>query len=355
VESARRVDERDHRKVEPARQEDQPDRLAIAFRLGHSEIVAKARSGVVAFLMADQNHPPAAYSREPADNSRILGIGPVAAPDNEVGIIEVILFLKVAVPDDGLKTGLLQQRSDVLLTDGAQRKEVNIAILISVPEFYQVLVGFVSRYVHRLANVVELVLAPVSLILDEVIIPVVYNSDAAGPQQFVEAITLRTTRLRDVNGVVWHVPNGQINRIGNFSQEWSRALLDISVAYDTNIEHASEVIKRVADGMWHDPRWGPVVLDEPEVWGVEDLGPNEILIRLVVKTAPTRQFEVSRELRQRLKAAFDAEGIVIPFPQRTVWMHHVEGPEPSGNGAPAKEATDGDRRERQRRGDRRSS
>lgn len=171
----------------------------------------------------------------------------------------------------------------------------------------------------------------------------------------VEAITLRITRLRDVQGVVWHVPNGQINRIGNFSQQWSRALLDISVAYDTNIEHASEVIKRVADGMWRDRRWGPLVLDEPEVWGVESFGPSEILIRLVVKTAPTRQFEVSRELRRRLKDGFDAEGIVIPFPQRTVWMHQIEGAEPSGDGGPPAHEPGGGRREPERPAPRRSS
>lgn len=132
----------------------------------------------------------------------------------------------------------------------------------------------------------------------------------------VEAVSLRTTRLRSVDGTVWHVPNGDIRRVGNKSQHWSRALLDIDVAYDTDIEHAKAVIQRVADALWHER---DDILEEPEVWGVESLGPHSVVIRLVVKTRPSDQYDVSRELRQRLKEAFDAEGIEIPFQQQTVW------------------------------------
>jgi small conductance mechanosensitive channel len=132
----------------------------------------------------------------------------------------------------------------------------------------------------------------------------------------VEAVSLRTTRLRSVDGTVWHVPNGDIRRVGNKSQHWSRALLDIEVAYDTDIEHASAVIKRVADGLWHERE---DILEEPQVWGVERLGINSVVIRLVVKTRPADQYDVSRKLRQRLKEAFDAERIEIPFAQQVVW------------------------------------
>ncbi|HUR86665.1 MAG TPA: mechanosensitive ion channel family protein [Solirubrobacteraceae bacterium] len=132
----------------------------------------------------------------------------------------------------------------------------------------------------------------------------------------VEAVSLRTTRLRSVDGTVWHVPNGDIRRVGNKSQHWSRALLDIDVAYDTDIDQAKAVIKRVADELWHER---DDILEEPEVWGVESLGPHSVVIRLVVKTRPSDQYDVSRELRQRLKEAFDAEGIEIPFQQQTVW------------------------------------
>jgi small-conductance mechanosensitive channel len=134
----------------------------------------------------------------------------------------------------------------------------------------------------------------------------------------VEAVSLRTTRLRSVDGTVWHVPNGDIRRVGNKSQHWSRALLDIDISYDTDIDHAKAVIKRVADGLW---RERDDILEEPEVWGVESLGPHSVIIRLVVKTQPSDQYTISRELRQRLKEAFEAEGIEIPYQQDTAWSH----------------------------------
>ncbi len=145
----------------------------------------------------------------------------------------------------------------------------------------------------------------------------------------VEAVSLRTTRLRSVDGTVWHVPNGEIRRVGNKSQHWSRALLDVEVTYDTDIERATEVIKAVADEVWKER---DDVLEEPEVWGVENLGASGVLIRLVVKTRPSEQWAVSRVLRQRIKVAFDAAGIEIPFPQQTVWNRTVPGdapPEPT--------------------------
>jgi len=132
----------------------------------------------------------------------------------------------------------------------------------------------------------------------------------------VEAVSLRTTRLRSVDGTVWHIPNGDIRRVGNKSQHWSRALLDVDVSYDTDIDHAKAVIKQVADKLWHER---DDVLEEPEVWGVESLGPHSVVIRLVVKTRPSDQYDVSRQLRERLKEAFDSEGIEIPFQQQTVW------------------------------------
>lgn len=141
----------------------------------------------------------------------------------------------------------------------------------------------------------------------------------------VEAVTLRTTRLRDVNGTVWHIPNGIIQRVGNMSQQWARALLDVDVAYGTDIDEAQAVIKQVADDLWRDPVWRGKVLEEPEVWGIENLGPDAISIRLVVKTSPAAQFPVMRELRRRLADTFTAEGIEIPFPQRSVWVRREPG------------------------------
>lgn len=136
----------------------------------------------------------------------------------------------------------------------------------------------------------------------------------------VEGISLRTTRIRGLDGTLWYVPNGEIRRLGNMSQEWARALLDVSVAYGTDIDHAIAVIDDVATGMAEEDGFADTFLAEPEVWGVEDLGSSGIAIRLVIQTTPGDQWSVSRELRRRLKHAFDDEGIEIPFPQTTVWV-----------------------------------
>ncbi|MGH9189878.1 MAG: mechanosensitive ion channel family protein [Acidimicrobiales bacterium] len=143
--------------------------------------------------------------------------------------------------------------------------------------------------------------------------------DAGPATGKVEGVSLRTTRLRDVEGNVWHIPNGQIERVANKSQEWSRALLDIPLSYDVDTVLAAKVIKGAADSMWRDPAWAPVILAEPEVWGVEELGPDGILIRLVVKTSPLSQWTVARELRAAVKAGLEAECIEISSPQRVVW------------------------------------
>ena len=149
--------------------------------------------------------------------------------------------------------------------------------------------------------------------------------DAGEASGTVEAVSLRTTRLRDVNGTVWHIPNGNILRIGNMSQQWARALLDVSLATDTDVDHAQDVIKRVADSVWNDSDWHGEILEEPEVWGVERLGPDAIVIRLVVKTKPAEQFTVMRELRRRLLEAFAAEGVELPDPGRVVWVEREAG------------------------------
>ncbi|MCP4307690.1 MAG: mechanosensitive ion channel family protein [bacterium] len=136
----------------------------------------------------------------------------------------------------------------------------------------------------------------------------------------VEAISLRTTQIRDVNGTLWYFPNGEIHRVANRSQQWARAVLDIEVAYDTDVDNATRVIKEVADSVWHDHLEKATIIEEPEIWGVERFGESAIAIRLVVKTEPGEQFTTARTIRGRLIGAFDVEGIEIPFPQRVVWM-----------------------------------
>jgi small conductance mechanosensitive channel len=136
----------------------------------------------------------------------------------------------------------------------------------------------------------------------------------------VEAVGLRVTRIRDVSGTVWYVRNGEILRVGNMSQGWARAVLDIGVAYGEDVGRVQDLLRDVAHRMTEDPEWGALVMEEPEVWGVEALSADSVVVRLVVKTVPLEQWKVARELRRRIKARFDREGVEIPFPQRAVWM-----------------------------------
>jgi moderate conductance mechanosensitive channel len=145
--------------------------------------------------------------------------------------------------------------------------------------------------------------------------------EAAG---VVEGVTLRSTRIRDVEGTLWHVPNGEIRRVGNMSQQWARVLLDISVSYGTDVDHAIEIIQAVAVAMFEEPAYQDLFIDAPEVWGVQSLGADGVDIRLVIKVKPAEQWALGRELRRRIKAAFDAAEVEIPFPQRTVWLRTEE-------------------------------
>jgi small conductance mechanosensitive channel len=143
-----------------------------------------------------------------------------------------------------------------------------------------------------------------------------------------------------VEGTLWHVPNGEIRRVANKSQEWARTVLDIEVAYDTNIPRAMEVIKRVADGVWEEAPDQATILEEPELWGIEAFGHSAIAIRLAMKVEPSEQWATARLIRARLKEAFDAEGIQIPFPQHTVWLHQVAvRPTPGGAGTASSQST----------------
>ena len=134
-----------------------------------------------------------------------------------------------------------------------------------------------------------------------------------GAKGTVERVTLRATHLRDVEGTVWHVPNGQITKVANKSQEWARALIDIVVPYSADIAAVSEVMLGVATTMAADVAWSRLITDVPEVWGIQEFSAAGVEVRLVIKTLPAAQFGVLRELRTRLKDAFDTAGITFAY------------------------------------------
>ena len=139
----------------------------------------------------------------------------------------------------------------------------------------------------------------------------------------VEAVGLRVTRLRDVEGTVWYVRNGEIIRVGNQSQNWARTVLDIPVALDQDLVKVQSVLEDVARDLWDDEEFKHQIIEEPEVWGVQDLTPNWITIRVTLKTAPLEQWAVAREMRQRIKYRFEHEGIAFAPPTGQMWGRPV--------------------------------
>lgn len=134
----------------------------------------------------------------------------------------------------------------------------------------------------------------------------------------VEAVGLRVTRLRDVNGTVWYVRNGEILRVGNQSQNWARTVLDITVDYEADLDRVQVILQEEATTMYEDDQFHDVIIEQPEVWGVERFDKDGAVVRVVLKTAPLQQWLVARAMRQRVKARFDQEGIRIPTTFRTM-------------------------------------
>ncbi|GAA4961128.1 small conductance mechanosensitive channel [Nonomuraea thailandensis] len=134
--------------------------------------------------------------------------------------------------------------------------------------------------------------------------------DAGPAVGTVEAVTLRVTRLRDVDGRVWYVRNGTITRVGNESQGWSRAFMDVPVAYDADVVSVRVLLEHVAEETWADPELRESkIVEPPQVFGVEQLSDSSLVFRITAKTLPSAQAEVSRELRLRVKTALDNAGI----------------------------------------------
>jgi len=136
----------------------------------------------------------------------------------------------------------------------------------------------------------------------------------------VEAITLRKTVLRDLDGIVHHVPNGEIRAASNFTRHFARVNLNVSVAYDTDLDHAISVVNRVGKELAEDAKWRKVIKSPPQVLRVDNLGDSGIDIKILGDVKPMEQWAVMGELRLRIKKAFDAEGIEIPWPHTKVYF-----------------------------------
>lgn len=128
----------------------------------------------------------------------------------------------------------------------------------------------------------------------------------------VEYVSVRVTHVRDVNGTLWYVRNGEILRIGNMSMGWARVIVDLAVPADADIGEVETAMLDAAKSLQHDPKWRSRITEKPEVWGLESVSGDALVIRLVMKTRANAKDDVARELRMRLKHAIDELGLTLP-------------------------------------------
>jgi small-conductance mechanosensitive channel len=179
---------------------------------------------------------------------------------------------------------------------------INLAPLLASSAVVGVAIGFGAQ------NLVRDYLSGIFMLVEDQygVGDVITVGDATGT---VENVTLRITRVRDVNGIVWHIRNGAIETVGNESQGWARAVIDFPVPFESDLTTIRTVLEATGDRMWNEPTWRAVMLEAPEVWGAQEITSDEVVMRIVAKTAPLRQWEVEREMRARAKAALDEAGI----------------------------------------------
>jgi small conductance mechanosensitive channel len=184
---------------------------------------------------------------------------------------------------------------------------VNLAPILASAGVIGVALGFGAQ------NLVKDFIAGIGIILEDQygVGDVVDLGEASGT---VEAVGLRITRLRDVNGVVWYARNGEILRVGNKSQGYAQVVIDMPVAHDTDLDRCRTVLQEVADEMYAEEEWAGVLLAEPESLGVEMITAEGVVMRLQVRTTNAEQWRVGRELRLRLKERLAVEGIRTPVP-----------------------------------------
>lgn len=128
----------------------------------------------------------------------------------------------------------------------------------------------------------------------------------------VESVGVRVTQVRDVNGTVWFVRNGEITRVGNKSLGWSRAIIDLAIPYDADVDTVEAHVLSFAKTMADEAQWRGKIIDEPEIWGIQSISSQAMVLRVVVKTRPSAVDDVSRELRVRIKRGLDQMGVRIP-------------------------------------------
>jgi small-conductance mechanosensitive channel len=196
---------------------------------------------------------------------------------------------------------------------------VNIGPLLAGAGIAGLAVGFGAQ------NLVRDVISGFFLILEDQ----VRVGDVAvvnGTGGLVEQINFRTLVLRDLAGVVHIFPNGSINTLSNMTHDWSAYVFDIGVAYKENTDRVIELLHEICGKMRQDEKFGPCIIEDAEIFGVDKFGDSAVVIKGRIKTKPIRQWMVGREFLRRVKIAFDENGIEIPFPHRTVYFGEASSP-----------------------------
>ena len=192
-----------------------------------------------------------------------------------------------------------------------QEGGLEIAPILAGAGIVGLAVGFGAQYLIR-----DIITGLFIIIENQYRIGDVINIDTTGGS--VENITLRMTTLRDLNGTVHHIPHGEIKRVSNLSKNFARVNLDIGISYNSNLEHVIEVINQTGNDLAKDPAYKDFIINPPKFLRVNDFADSAIMIKILGDTKPLKQWEITGELRKRLKIAFDREGIEIPFPQRVI-------------------------------------
>jgi small conductance mechanosensitive channel len=252
---------------------------------------------------------------------------------NKVIITFIEKAVRIAVRPDGISSKDAEEKREntliqiftttskiALLTVAGlmvlQEFGVEIAPILAAAGIVGLAFGFGGQYLIR-----DVISGLFIILENQYRIGDVVNFDNAGGT--VEEISLRKTTLRDLDGTVHHIPHGEIKKVSNFSKDFSRINLNIGVGYGSNLEHVIAVINRVGNELSTDPLWENYIILSPQFLRVNDFADSSIILKILGETLPSKQWEITGELRKRLKVAFDKEGIEIPFPQ--VVMHRPKG------------------------------
>ncbi len=244
---------------------------------------------------------------------RLIARGGKYSPPTTDPLVSARRSLRANTLASVLRSGATLVVALVIITVILTILDVNLAPLIASAGVVGVALGFGAQ------TLVKDYLSGVAILIEDQygIGDVIDLGDVSGT---VEEVGLRVTQVRDFNGTLWYMRNGELMRVGNLTQGWSRAIVEVRVDPDENIAHVQDALRMAASRVAEDPDLGPVILGPAVVSGIEDLTAESAMLRILAKTAPARQWEVARALRGAVKDVFAAEGIAMVLPGQRVLL-----------------------------------